>query len=265
MNDSTSSLKTGYLLTDDGIPMACDMGGKGQKLLLFIHGWTCRRKYWQAQLEGFKESWRVAAPDLPGHGDTSAGNRQNLNIRALAKDVKACAGAIASEQTVLIGHSMGGAVALETAIIMGERVRAVILVDTFVIDYGGLDNQTTHAIAAPFETDFAEAMAALIENTSTEATPEHLRKCLIKEMSRANPDLVLPLWRDLLGWSPSAAFKALTIPIHAINGALIPESARERCSPYLKETIIPGAGHFLHMENPGQFNLVLGQVLDRTG
>jgi pimeloyl-ACP methyl ester carboxylesterase len=53
------------------------------------------------------------------------------------------------------------------------------------------------------------------------------------------------------------------MPIHAINGALIPDSARERCAPFVTETIIPGAGHFLQMEDPSNFNLVLETVLAR--
>jgi len=53
----------------------------------------------------------------------------------------------------------------------------------------------------------------------------------------------------------------LDIPIYAINGALIPETARERCAPYVTETIIPGDGHFLQMEDPDGFNRILDKTL----
>ena len=256
-----SSISTCTLRSQDNISLACDYCGQAEPLLLFIHGWTCRRDYWQPQLTFFSKRNRVAAPDLPGHGNSSAGDRQYWSVSTFGQDIAAVAKALEAERLVLIGHSMGGAVALEAARLLGKMVAAVVLVDTFVIDYGGLPNETIEAIAAPFEADFPSAMAALVEQTATAATPAVLKERLSREMSAADPAWALPMWRDLLAWNPSPAFKKLRVPIHAVNGALIPDSARERCAPFVRETVIPGAGHFLQMEDPAGFNLVLDGVL----
>lgn len=255
------SLSSCTLRSHDDIPMACDCRGQGGPLLLFIHGWTCRRDYWQPQLTFFEARHRVAAPDLPGHGNSRAGNRQCWSVATFGQDIAVAGKALEAERLILIGHSMGGAVALEAARRLGEMVAAVVLVDTFVIDYGGLSGETIQAIAAPFEADFASAMAALVEQTATAATPAVLKERLIREMSAADPAWALPVWRDLLAWDPSPAFEELRVPIHAVNGALIPDSARERCAPFVHETVIPGAGHFLQMEDPAGFNRVLAGVL----
>lgn len=258
-----TSLDTCRLPAHDGLPMACDHGGRGEPLLLFVHGWTCRRAYWSPQLEHFAADWRVAVPDLPGHGESPAAGRKAWSVAALARDVAACARELGAAEVILIGHSMGGAVALEAARMLPESARAVILADTFVIDYGGLDADTGRALAAPFETDFAGAIAGLVEQTATAATPEALKRRLVREMAAADPAWALPLWRDLLAWTPEAAFAELRIPLHAINGALIPDSARQRCAPYVRETLLPGAGHFLQLEDPAAFNRALAQVLPR--
>jgi pimeloyl-ACP methyl ester carboxylesterase len=200
---------------------------------------------------GFARTWQLE----------SAGNRQCWSVATFGQDIAAAGKALAAERVILIGHSMGGAVALEAARRLGEMVAAVVLVDTFVIDYGGLSGETIQAIAAPFETDFASAMAALVEQTATAATPAVLKEKLIREMSAADPVWALPVWRDLLAWDPGPAFEELRVPIHAVNGALIPDSARERCAPFVRETVIPGAGHFLQMEDPAGFNRVLAGVL----
>lgn len=231
--------------------------------MFFVHGWTCRRAYWAPQLAHFATSHAVAALDLPGHGDSGLGDRSRWGLESFSFDVAACIETLAAERVILIGHSMGGAVALEAARRLGACVAAVVLVDTFVIDYGGLSSETVQAIAAPFAEDFAVAMAALVEQTATTATPQALKERLIREMSAADPAWALPVWRDLLSWSPEAAFAELRVPIHAINGALIPESARLRCAPFVVETIIPGGGHFLAMEDPSGFNRVLEGVLAR--
>lgn len=261
MSTDSSNLRT--LFAHDGISMAGDCRGQGEPLLLFVHGWTCRRSYWLPQLEYFAGNHAVAAPDLPGHGDSGMGSRSHWGVKSFALDVVACVDTLQAEKVVLIGHSMGGAVALEAARHLGNTVAAVVLVDTFVIDYGGLPPETVQAIATPFEADFMAAMTALIAQTATAATPPELKTQLVREMSTADPTWALPAWRDLLCWKPEAAFKELRVPIHAINGTLIPESARERCAPFVTETIIPGAGHFLQMEDPSNFNLVLENVLTR--
>ena len=263
MSISTNACHSRALLSHDDIPLACDCHGEGAPVLLFIHGWTCRRSYWLPQLEYFSANHVVAAPDLPGHGESGSGGRLRWGVKPFAQDVASCVGALDAEKVILIGHSMGGAVVLEAARHLGATVAGVVLVDTFVIDYGGLSPETVQTIAAPFEADFPAAMADLVAGTATAATPPELRERLVREMSAADPVWALPVWRDLLSWSPEAAFKELQTPIHAINGELIPASARERCAPFVTETIIPGAGHFLQMEDPSNFNLVLANVLSR--
>ncbi|ADH86402.1 alpha/beta fold hydrolase [Desulfurivibrio alkaliphilus] len=245
----------------DGTPLACDCLGAGEPLLLFVHGWTCRRSYWAPQISFFGRRQAVAAIDLPGHGHSSPGERETWTVSGLAADVAAGAKELKAGQVILVGHSMGGAVAMEAARQLAGLAAAVVLVDTFVIDYGGLAPEVVENIFAPFADDFPAAIAGLVEQTSTAATPLELKRQLIREMSQADPAWALPLWRDLLNWNPAPAFAELQIPLHAINGALIPESARQRCAPFVGETIVPGAGHFLQMEDPAGFNRVLAQVL----
>ncbi len=261
MSNQAASTPLCSLYTHDKIPLACDCLGQGQSLLLFVHGWTCRRSYWLPQLDYFSSKYSVAALDLPGHGDSGSGKRTDWGVASFAFDVATSVRALNAETVILIGHSMGGAVALEAARQLGTTVAGVVLVDTFAIDYCGLPVETVQAIAAPFAEDFSSAIAGLVEQTSTTATPHNLKQQLIREMSAADPAWALPVWRDLLSWNPQAAFEELQIPIHAINGSLIPESARERCAPFINETVIPGAGHFLQMEDPTGFNLELEDVL----
>lgn len=263
MSRPTTPINSCCFPTHDGLSMSCDHGGHGEPLLLFVHGWTCRRTYWSWQLKHFAADWRVAAPDLPGHGESPANGRKEWSVIALAQDVAACVRQLGVADVILIGHSMGGAVVLEAARLLTGQVRAVVLVDTFVIDYGGLDADAVRTLAAPFETDFTNAMAGLVKQTATAATPEDLKRRLVREMGSADPAWALPLWRDLLAWNPASAFAELRIPLHAINGALIPASARQRCAPYVLETLLPRAGHFLHLEDPEAFNRALTAILCR--
>ncbi len=246
-----------------GGTMQCDLraGPGGAPTVVMIHGWTCRRAYWSPQVAHLEDRYTVLALDLPGHGESPAPDAPRT-IESAAEDVAAAINASVDGPVILMGHSMGGAVALETARTLApDRLQGVILADTFVIDYGGLDRDTQQAIAAPFETDFPNAIADLLENTSTDATPASLKEKLKREMGAADTGTALPLWESLLGWSPDNAFGEIRAPIHAINGSLIPDSARKRCAPYVREWIQEGAGHFLQMEDPRRFNALLDQSL----
>jgi len=247
----------------DQIQLACDYRGQGETLLVFIHGWTCRRAYWKPQLESFSERYQVMTLDLPGHGDSGSQGRSKWGLLPFARDVESCVRALRGKSVILIGHSMGGAIALEAARLMGDTIVGVVLVDTFAIDYGGLTPETVQALKSSFGKDFVAAMAGLVEQTSTATTPAVLKDRLAREMAMADPTWALPVWDDLLAWNPQAAFTELQIPIHAVNGSLIPESARKRCAPFITETLIPGAGHFPQMEDPAGFNRILQNVLNR--
>src|SRR5205809_660617 len=46
-----------------------DVGGKQDKALIFIHGWTCNADFWKDSYSAFPHL-RVIAIDLPGHGQS---------------------------------------------------------------------------------------------------------------------------------------------------------------------------------------------------
>lgn len=84
-------------------------------------------------------------------------------------------------------------------------------------------------------------------------------------MAEGDPEKLLPLWSDLLRWQPQEAFAELTVPIHAINGDLIPDTAKARCRPWVTEHRLDGAGHFPQMEMPERFHRTLRGVLVGIG
>ncbi|MDX1450575.1 MAG: alpha/beta hydrolase, partial [Acidimicrobiia bacterium] len=91
----------------DGIPITYEVHGRKSPTLVFVHGWSCDRRYWREQLEPFSHEYRVVAIDLAGHGDSGSG-RQEPTIRSFGADVAAVVRELGLERVVLIGHSMGG-------------------------------------------------------------------------------------------------------------------------------------------------------------
>jgi esterase len=241
---------------------------QSDQAVMFIHGWSCRASDWQPALDALDGRWPSLVPDLPGHGKSRQVSWEDWTIVGLAQLLCALAENHWCSRLALVGHSMGGTIALETARLWAERhggdaLGGVILVDTFALPYGDMDADTIAGIEAPFRKDFVAAMHDLVNNTTATGLAEETRARLRARMAEADPEQMLPLWADLLRWSPDRAFAALDCPIRAINGEHIPEPARKRCAPHVQARVIPGAHHFPQFETPEAFAAFLRDELEQ--
>lgn len=100
----------------DGIPIAFESAGTGGRALVFIHGWSCDRAYWKAQVPAFADRHRVVALDLAGHGE-SGGGRAAYTMAAFGADVAAVMDHLGLEDAVLIG--------LPRTVLQGGRARGI--------------------------------------------------------------------------------------------------------------------------------------------
>src|SRR5207253_2374491 len=110
---------------DDGLSIVCEVRGKGDTALVFLHGWCGDRAYWKNQVGVFAADYRVVAIDQAGHGE-SGKDRQAWTADGLAGDVEAVVKALGLKRVILVGHSMGGLVALLAAKRMPGTFVAVI-------------------------------------------------------------------------------------------------------------------------------------------
>src|SRR5262245_16053629 len=114
---------------DDGLSLVCEVRGKGDTALVFLHGWCCDREHWKHQVEVFAADYRVVAFDQAGHGE-SGKDRKEWSGLDLGADVEAVVKELGLKRVILVGHSAGGAVALMAAKRMPGTVVAVIGIDT---------------------------------------------------------------------------------------------------------------------------------------
>src|SRR5262249_50069171 len=111
------------------LKLVCEVSGRGDTALVFLHGWCGDRAYWKHQVDKFAGDYRIVVLDQAGHGE-SGKDRKPWSIDSLAGDVEAVVKALGLERVMLVGHSMGGPVGLVAAKRMPGTVVAVIGVDT---------------------------------------------------------------------------------------------------------------------------------------
>jgi len=106
-------------------PAAYDIDGPGHgPPIVFVHGTRLSRTMWRAQMDDLRDTYRVVALDLPGHGRL-ADRRFTLTDASdeLALAIEQAAGGHA----VVVGLSLGGYVAMDLAARRPELVRGLVL------------------------------------------------------------------------------------------------------------------------------------------
>src|SRR2546430_274909 len=109
----------------DGLNIVCEIRGKAEPALVFLHGWCGDREYWKNQADVFAADYQVVTLDLPGHGESGKA-RETWTVNALGQDVESMVKALGLKRVILVGHSMGGPIALAAAKRMPGKVVGVI-------------------------------------------------------------------------------------------------------------------------------------------
>ena len=101
--------------------------GKGEKVILFIHGLGSYAPAWKKNIESLRADYRCLAIDLPGYGKSSKGNYE-ASMTYFATVVKDFLDVLGIDKAVLVGHSMGGQIAITTALAYPALVERLVLV-----------------------------------------------------------------------------------------------------------------------------------------
>lgn len=262
--DTPASL--GSVRSADGAEIAFDIVGAGETALVFIHGWSCDSSYWQAQLPAVAGDYTTVTVDLAGHGRSSA-DRRAWSMAAYGQDVAAVVSSLPNRRIILIGHSMGGYVALEAARLLRGRVIGVIGVDSLQ----DLDGQTTDEAGAQMllaelrRHPQATTRRFVLETFFSEQSDPLLARRIADDMAAAPPFVSVPSMEALMDYDPKPAASTLQLPVVAIIGEMMPvdESAARKLVPGFRARKVPGAGHFLQVEEPAAFNAELRLAVAR--
>jgi non-heme chloroperoxidase len=95
----------------DGVRLACDVRGSGRPVVL-IHGVSMSRRFFDRNLDGLAERFRVVSVDLRGHGESPA-HEGGHTVAQYARDVHELIDLLGLDDVVLVGWSMGTMVAWE--------------------------------------------------------------------------------------------------------------------------------------------------------
>jgi pimeloyl-ACP methyl ester carboxylesterase len=245
----------------DGVKLAYESSGRGDPGIVFVHGWSCDRSYFEPQFAHFAERHAVVSVDLRGHGD-SDGPENGYDIATFAADVSGVAAVAGLDRPVAIGHSMGGLVALAMA--STGMARAAVMVDPAPILMSDATRNYFGKAAVTFAAD--EDGSARTEFVKGMFLPSDRvrRDEITSAMPRTPPSVAGACIHGIVDFDGAAALAACEVPLLSIGSASPGNSAdalRKAC-PTITIGQTVGAGHFNQLEAPDQVNAMIRRFLE---
>lgn len=264
-----------------------DTGDNGGEVVVLLHGMAGSSDTWEALIPRLATRHRVIAPDLLGHG-RSAKPRTDYSLGAFAAGLRDLLDELGISRATIVGHSLGGGIAMQFLYQHPEYCRRLVLLSS-----GGLGSDVgwiLRLLAAPG----AEVVLPVIAPKAVLTVGNRIRAWLSaagwgsaqgEQAWQAYSSLADPPTRsaflrtlrsvvDHRGQSVSALNRlglrtdVPTLVIWGDRDAIIPvDHAYGLLSvrPSATLHVLPGLGHFPHVEDPAQVSAAILAFLTDSG
>src|SRR5579875_1480586 len=231
-------------LTHAGVSLRYDRAGRGPAVL-FVHGWTCNRTFWERQVVGLRDRFTAITVDLRAHG---------------------------VPRIAIVGWSLGGMVALELARRLGARVSALGLVGTTA---GGLGDPANPLAQPQARAELAPRIAADFRGFIREFAPSlfkagaasPLLPWALAQTQKTAPHVAAACFESVFDFDARPFLGDLRVPTAVLHGradALFPLAHAEHLAAHIpgaRLVVFEESGHAPHLEEPEAFNAALATLL----
>jgi pimeloyl-ACP methyl ester carboxylesterase len=241
--------------------------GKGETVLIFIHGWACDETVWSEQAPALAEKIRVMTIDLPGHGQSDKPKDIAYDKELYTRAIDGVINDAGAKSVILVTHSNGTPFAREYYRKHPDKVKALVVVEGPL--HAMFDRDTMEKFVVPLKGDHYEEAAGRVIAGITQFVKDPDLRNKIKAMMLKTPQYVAvsefeaTAEEDL--WKPDP----INVPVLAIlakQPAWTPEYEQfvRKLVPKVDYQVWENVSHFLMMEKPREFNAAVLKFLERN-
>lgn len=241
--------------------------GAGPALLL-VHGTGAATHSWRALAPLLARHFTVIAPDLPGHGFTSAARAAGLSLPGMAAALAGLLRQFGVAPQIVVGHSAGAAILARMCLDGAIAPRLLISLNGALLPLTGVPGHVYLPLARLFASlplmprlvAWRAGNPALLRQmlASTGSTIDAEGERCYQQLVRS-PRHVAAAIGMMANWELARLERALPeLPVPlllvagAVDGTVPPEHARRLAArlPRARLIELPGLGHLAHEEDP---------------
>lgn len=250
--------------------MAYDDFGTGPAIVL-LHGLPLNRSMWRSQVQPLVDAgFRVILPDLRGFGE-SAGRTNPWRIPQLANDVIGLLKFLGIGRAVIGGIDLGGSILLHIVEKFPDRVVAAVFVGTSAraadLREKRFDDELLNKLKEGRRKSVLGSFNVLLSSVERRSDISDSIEKWTSEVDNHTLEEGIRAMRDRKDYTLGIrSFQLPSLVIGAESDHFVKsEHSRFMGAALANGTclVVPGAGHLVNLEKPGEFNRCLLDFLSR--
>lgn len=280
--------QTGTFRSFDGTRIYYESRGEGPPLIL-SYGIGCLMNHWRHQVRHFSKNYRVITYDYRAHHQSEIPeNRENLNVDALAQDLKGLMDHLEIQKASQWGHSFGAQMLVRHYDLYPEMVENMIFVNGFVRNplegmFGtNVTEQLFQMVKAGYKTlpetisflwrfgvnnPVAVHLSALFGGFNIQLTSFKDIEIYVRGVASVELDSFIKLFESMLHYDGRPVLPRIDVPVMIIGGrqdAVTPMKHQEEVHELIRGSeffMVPYGSHCTQLDMPDLVNLKIEKFL----
>jgi 2-hydroxy-6-oxonona-2,4-dienedioate hydrolase len=269
-----------YPLGVGGVTTRVLEAGRGERVMVFVHGLSTRADRWRGNVEALaSQGRRCIAFDLPGHGLADKPQGFDYSVPGLARYLGGVLDALGIERCTIVSTSLGSHVAGWYAVHAPQRVPAHLIVAG--LGLVPIAEETGQAIRRSVRDTSREGIRAKLGNVfadpgthATESLIEEEWRCnnspgALQALSALGDYVATRLNADIVGERMAALLASTRVRlVWGSHDRIVPGTvadAARQILPTVPLRIIEGAGHAPYIETPDAFHAEVRAFVAEAG
>jgi pimeloyl-ACP methyl ester carboxylesterase len=240
-----------------------DDGGTGPRApVILIHSLAGNTGQWRPQLDHLRRTRRAIALDLRGHGRSDPPSDGHFAPADYAADVLRVMEALGVRRAVVVGHSLGGGVAAALAGLAPDRIAGVFFADPIDDPSKRPPDAGTDAFRQRLEGSEYAAVIEAYWQEILKGAAEAVHRQVLDDLRATPQATVVGSMRGMATFDAEAALArydgpmlTLTTPRNEFPSSL------HRVVRRIRQEQMTEVSHWLHLDRPREFNVVLDRFL----
>lgn len=239
--------------------------GKGEKTMLFVHGYGCDQNMWRFITPAFETSYKIVLIDLVGSGQSDLNfydfDKYNT-LQAHADDLLDLIEELSLKDVLLVGHSVSAMIGALVSIKNPTVFDCVIMIGPsprYINDHsynGGFSNESIDELIEALDSNYLGWSSAITPVIMGNPDRPELAQELENSFCRNNPEIAKHFARVTFLGDNRADLEKITVPtliLQSSSDVIAPLHVGTYVQQHIKDSqiiLLKAKGHCPHLSEP---------------